>query len=181
LFFDNGHQHVNGDGSPDLNLDGILGGSIERFDTKMLLDPFEEEFDLPAALIELRDGRRWECEVVGQEDQPFVLGNIEIANTSQFVGVSLAGVKSLQDNDLIGLDPCRLVDRPRIETSESEVAFGSDDKEGQCLMNGTQTGKIEIPSIDDIKSGWFEGQLVQDIDIVNLPMGDNDDGGNASA
>jgi len=50
LFFDNGHQHINGDCYPDLSLDGILGGPIKRFDTKMLFDPFEEDLDLPATL-----------------------------------------------------------------------------------------------------------------------------------
>ena len=35
----------------------------------MLLDPFEEEFDLPAAAIELGDGQRRHGEVVGQKDQ----------------------------------------------------------------------------------------------------------------
>jgi hypothetical protein len=50
LFFDKGHQHVNSDCYPDLGFDGIVGGSIKRFDTKMLFDPFEEDLDLPATL-----------------------------------------------------------------------------------------------------------------------------------
>ena len=53
LFFDNGYQHVNRNCNPDLGLDGILGGSIKRFDTKVLLDPFEEDLDLPATLKQL--------------------------------------------------------------------------------------------------------------------------------
>ena len=53
LFFYNGYQHVNSDCNPDLGLDGILGGPIKRFDTKVLLDPFEEDFDLPATLKQL--------------------------------------------------------------------------------------------------------------------------------
>ena len=53
LFFDNGHQHVNSDCNPDLGLDGILGGPIKRFDTEVLLDPFEEDLDLPATLKQL--------------------------------------------------------------------------------------------------------------------------------
>jgi hypothetical protein len=35
----------------------------------MLLDPFEEQFDLPEAPIQLGNGQRWHGEVVGQEDQ----------------------------------------------------------------------------------------------------------------
>jgi hypothetical protein len=33
----------------------------------VLLDPFEEQFDLPPALVDLSDGRSWKREIVGQE------------------------------------------------------------------------------------------------------------------
>ena len=29
MFFDNGHEHVNGDGDPDLGLKGVLGSAEE--------------------------------------------------------------------------------------------------------------------------------------------------------
>lgn len=35
----------------------------------MLLDPFEEEFHLPAALVERADGQRWKRGVVGKKHQ----------------------------------------------------------------------------------------------------------------
>jgi len=57
LFFDDCHQLINGDGNPDLGFDGILGRAIRDFDSKVLLDPFEEQFDLPAALKKLGDGQ----------------------------------------------------------------------------------------------------------------------------
>jgi hypothetical protein len=53
LFFDDGYQHVYRDGNPDLSFHGILGGAIKRFDTKVLLDPFEEDLDLPTTLKQL--------------------------------------------------------------------------------------------------------------------------------
>ena len=52
-FLDNGHHDVNSDCNPDLGLDGILGGTTKCFDTKVLLDPFEEDLDLPATLKQL--------------------------------------------------------------------------------------------------------------------------------
>ena len=53
LFFGKGYQHVNRNCNPDLGLDGILGGPVKRFDTKVLLDPFEENLDLPTTLKQL--------------------------------------------------------------------------------------------------------------------------------
>ena len=91
------------------------------------------------------------------------------------------GIESFQDNDLIALDSDGLVHGPRIEASEPEVAFGSGDEEGRCLMDGIKAPEIEISTIDNVKGSWFEGHLIEDVDIMNLAVGDNDEGRNTSA
>jgi hypothetical protein len=48
-FFDDGDQHIDRDSNPDLSFDGVLRRAEEDFDSKMLLDPFEKQFDLPPA------------------------------------------------------------------------------------------------------------------------------------
>ena len=48
LLFQNSHQHVGRDSDPDLGLHRVLGRAVESLDTQVLLDPFEEELDLPA-------------------------------------------------------------------------------------------------------------------------------------
>ena len=54
-----------------MGFDRVLRGTEEDFDTKMLLDPFEKQFDLPPAAIEIGDGDGRQREIVGQEHQPF--------------------------------------------------------------------------------------------------------------
>jgi len=56
-FSQNGDQQVNGDGAPGLRAHGILARAVNGFDAPMLFEPFEEQFDLPAAMIQLRNGR----------------------------------------------------------------------------------------------------------------------------
>ena len=90
------------------------------------------------------------------------------------------GIESFQDNDLIALDPGEFVDGPRVEASEPEVAFGSGDEEGRCLMDGIKTIEIQISTIDNVNGSWLEGQLIEDVDVVNLAVGDNDEGWNTS-
>ena len=68
-FFQNGDEQVNGDGAPDLSAHGVRTRTVEGFDAQMLLDPFEEQFDLPAAMIQLRNGQGGRGEIVGQKDQ----------------------------------------------------------------------------------------------------------------
>ena len=48
LLLDDGDEHVGADGAPDLRLHRVLAGAQKLFNSKMLLDPFEEQLDLPA-------------------------------------------------------------------------------------------------------------------------------------
>jgi len=41
---------------PDLSFDGILGGPVKRLNTKVLLDAFEKDLDVPATLKQFGDG-----------------------------------------------------------------------------------------------------------------------------
>ena len=106
---------------------------------------------------------------------------VEIANAPKLVGISLVGIESFQNNDLVGLNPGGFVDGPRVQAPEPEVALGSDHVEGRCLVDGIKAIEVQISSVDDIESSRFEDQLIEDLDIVNLAVGNNDEGWNASS
>ena len=67
-FFDDCHQHVGTDGRPDLRLYRVDAGSDEGFDAQVLLDPLEEQLDLPATLVKQRHLQRVKLKLIGQED-----------------------------------------------------------------------------------------------------------------
>jgi hypothetical protein len=48
-------------------------------------------------------------------------------------------------------------------------------------MESIKAIEIQIPTVDNIKSSWFEDQLIEDVDVVNFAMRDNNDRGNASS
>jgi len=48
-------------------------------------------------------------------------------------------------------------------------------------MDGITAIEVQISSIDDVEGSWFEGQLIENFDIVNLAMGNNGEGGNTSS
>ena len=60
LLLDNGNQHIGRHGAPDLRLDGVLAVAQELLDSQVLLDPFEEQFDLPAILVKGSNSQRWQ-------------------------------------------------------------------------------------------------------------------------
>jgi hypothetical protein len=80
-FFDDGDQHIDRDSDPDLSFDCVLRRAEEDFDTKMLLDLFEKQFDLPPAAIAIGDGDSRQREIVGEEHQP-VVGSLNLTRRS---------------------------------------------------------------------------------------------------
>ncbi len=48
-----GDEHINRNGDPNLSLHGVLAGAIESLDAEVLLDPLEEQFYLPTAFVDL--------------------------------------------------------------------------------------------------------------------------------
>ena len=71
LLFDDSDQYVSGHGAPDLRLHRVLARAQKTLDAKMLLDPFEEQLHLPAALVQCGNGQRWQRRIVGQKHQRF--------------------------------------------------------------------------------------------------------------
>ena len=71
LLLDDGDEHVGGDGAPDLCLHGVLAGAQESLDTQVLLDPFEEQLDLPATFVERGNRQGWQRRVVAQKTSVF--------------------------------------------------------------------------------------------------------------
>ena len=58
---------------PDLSLQGVGAGADEGLDAQVLLERLEEQFDLPAALVDRGDGGGGEAAMIGEEDQRALL------------------------------------------------------------------------------------------------------------
>src|SRR5271155_2487613 len=85
----------------------------------MLLDPFEEQFDLPATFVESADGRRWQAELVGEEHQRSSRFGVPQADAPQVFRIMLAGIVTIQCDGLIADDTGRPVCRGRIDPMAS--------------------------------------------------------------
>jgi len=146
----------------------------------MLLDPFEEQFDLPAAFVELGNGYRRQREIIGQENKAFLSGCVKITNPSELFWIILFGIETFEGNDLIADNPDRFVNRIGIETFEMEITFRSGKENGHCLVNGVGAMKIEVTAVKNIERPGFEKKLIDDVDIMDLALRNFDHRGNAS-
>src|ERR1019366_4313319 len=122
--FDNGDQDIDGDSDPHLGAHGVFGRAIEGFDTQMLLDPFEEQFDLPTAAVELSDRQGWFGEIVGQEHEPFAGLRVAEADAPQRLRKLLAGTKARQHYSLVEEQPGGFVHWMRVAPLETGVLLG---------------------------------------------------------
>ena len=164
-----------------MRLHRILGCAVELFDTKMLLDPFEEQLHLPAALVECADGGCRQGEVVGKEHQPFVgLGVFELDAPQWRVEV-LARVESGEYDGLIANQPRASIDRMRITTHGLEIGFGARNKETARIVKAMQPFEVDIASVHDVEGTGLGHQQVEDIDVVHFPVADVQERGDVAA
>ena len=98
--FDVSQQQVKTNGDPNLRHYRILGGADETFNLQVLLDPLEEEFDLPAGFVYGRNRRCGELDVVGQEVILITGLSILEADTAKLDGTKMC-FRSSEFNRLI--------------------------------------------------------------------------------
>jgi len=138
LFFDDSHQDMDPQGDPDLGFDRIVTGAMKGFDAQVLLDPAEEQFDLPALSVELGDGQSRRFEVIGQEPkEAVVLGVVEF-DAPHFAGIILAGGGTGRVHGLVANPAGGENHRMRIEPRPTQPFLGPDDEESTGLGDTIQ-------------------------------------------
>ena len=180
LLFDDGHQDVNAHRDPDLRFDGVDRGAQEALDAQMALDPFEEEFDLPATFVEGRDGDRRQGEVVGEKHQGPLLFDVVEADAAHFVGVVGGAALTGERDGLVATHATGHVDGVRVESAKVHALLGPDDEERPGALQAMESLEIEIAAIHDIERARLEEQLVEPVDFVPFSLGDRDEAGNGT-
>ena len=178
---ENGDHQVNADRDPNLRLDGVFGQTEEGLHAKVLLDPFEEEFDLPARLVDLRDDQRFDLEVVGDEDQELSGLRVQEAYPPQVVGKERLGLRSVEADRLVGPQAGRLVHGTRLADVVAHVGLRSRHEEGPGRMDPRQPEKIDVSTIQYIESSCLEEDPIQSVDVVDSSLRDSDECGNRAA
>ncbi len=181
LLADDGNQNVNADGNPNLSLHSIGRSPIEIANSQVLFDPLEEEFYLPAAFVELGDGNGRQGKMIGQENKMALLFDIEEVNASQTFWIILMRIEASQTADLVGAHSALFVDGQGLVTNKVEIVLGSNHEESVSLVDGVKSGKVQVTAIHDVKSPRLDEKFVQDIDVVELSLGNLDKTGNRSS
>ena len=181
FLFDDGNEHIGGYGTPNLRLYCVLAVAQKLLDAQVLFDPFEEQLDLPAALVQSGNGQGRQGRVVGQENQGLLGLGVFEANAPQVLGVVLGCIVSVQRNGLIADDAAAPVHLGRVHAPGVHIGFGSSHKEGACLVHLEQASKVQIAPVHDVERAGLQDQDVQHIDLVHLAIADVDEGWDTAA
>ena len=100
FLLNDGNEHLGEHGAPNLRLDCVLAVAQKLLDAQVLLDPFEEQLDLPAAFVQSGNGQAARpCCWSGRPKLAWLLG--PEPDTAQVFGVVLRNVVTVQCDGLI--------------------------------------------------------------------------------
>jgi hypothetical protein len=180
LLFNNGNQHVGGNGAPDLRLHRILAVADKAFDAQMLLDPLEEQFDLPAIFVQRGNRQGGQSRIVGEKDQGLASSRVFEADAPQLLGIRFGRVVTVQCDALIADDAGGSIGWHRVHPVRVHATLGAGDEERAGLMQGVQSGEIQIAPVHHVECARLDGQDIQHTDLVGLAIADVEEGGNVA-
>ena len=91
----------------------------------MLLDPLEEQFHLPTALLEGADARGRQGHLVGYEDERLAGLGVFEAHATQAVVVALPGVVAIQSDGLVADEAGTAIRLGRIDSGKPRANHAS--------------------------------------------------------
>lgn len=167
-FLQTSDHQVGADRDPDLGFYRVFRAPVECLDPKILLDPFEEQFDAPACLVNARNGKGWSSEVVGEKDEILAGFGIAEMDSAQFSCVFGFGDKSAEPDRLIADQTGIFFDRTRFADMKAEISFCTDHEESTLGCKALQAVVIEVATVHDIDATRLDHDLIKEVDIVNV-------------
>jgi len=164
-------QEVDAHGDPDLGLYRVLRGAEKRFDMKMLLHPFEEQFHLPTGLVEGGDDMCRKYKVVGDEDQRLLIFGVSEPDAPQSFRVGRCGFHPIGHDNPIRSYAARFVDWQGLDSAHQQCCLGSRDEKRTGLMKSMKTLQVLIATVHDVVRTRLWPNNVQCVDIVDFSVG----------
>ena len=168
-------QKIVADGYPNLREDRVHCGAIEGFDVKMLLYPFEKQFDLPSFPIQFSDRQGHQSKVVCQESIDVIATKVLINNEPNGVRVLLGRNRINQSNRFVRNKARIRVNFPALQNFVSHVVLCPGNEVGVVEVKvSVERFKFYISLVHQIVSVGFNGYLVHNFRIMDKPISEID-------
>jgi len=171
-------QQEHGDqGCPNLDAQGVFADAHETFNLEVLLEGFEEEFDLPAGTIDFGQRCSAKVQMVGQQDDRALVFFVPHHDASQGMRAFGWGVDAGKPDDFVGQDVAVLRDRPPLDDLVDGVFFHAGDEEDSL---GNPRGKLlvmVVGAVHDDDGARGQAQQMQNFRIVSFGFRNQNEGG----
>lgn len=170
----NYHDQIGTDSRPDLSFYSIDALPVKCFDSKILFDPFKEQFNLPPAFVIVCDLLDLTVGDISKQDNILIVFGIDQMNTSQGFRVTMFGLRSSQPDDLVALQAGRTIDWSGGFSIKPQILFGSNDKTTSTAVQVIQALVIQIGTIHNVDAASHDWNHIQNVDIVGATIGNMD-------
>lgn len=174
-------QQIVTDGYPDLRVHRILGRPIERLDMQVLLDPFEENLNLPPFPIEFGNCNRLQHGVIGQESVYLSVPKVFIDNEPEVVRVFSGCVVARKMDGLVRYETRLRIDLAVFKDFILHVVLGPCHEPCVLLMEmGVKGVELHIALVHEIIGSGFYRNLVHHLGIVDRGLREADKSGDGA-
>src|SRR5215467_3971776 len=163
-------QEISDHGGEDLQPDGIFVLAKEFADAQMLLDPTEQEFDLPAAFVEGSDLDGGASQVIGDErDRPTLVApqpNAPQRNRQPSIAFARElDLGIVDDGEAIANDR---VARAPVGGAQAHVHFGAGDEESPVIVDLPPPAEVTIAFVEHVSRAADDRRAAADFDIIDI-------------
>ena len=158
----------------DLDSNSILGLSPEGFDTKMLLDPFEEQLNLPSVAIKLGNILGSKIEVICVVSKGSLQVWCKVDNTSDSTWIVALIPLTCESYGLIIKNIILSIEKffP-VHNFIFRSTFLTDDEESHRDVDCIESCQVKVTSVKDIAGVSLISDPVHCVDIVDDRIGDS--------
>src|SRR5882757_9440208 len=155
--------------SDDLQANGVVVLAHELAKVEMLLDPAEQEFDLPAPLVEGRNLNRGAFEIVGDKSNrsAHVTFDLDASQRDRQLGIALAGEYDVGIGDDSEAVADGLAHVPGLRHAQARVNLDARDEESLGGVDLLPPAKVIIALVEDVGRTGFEFRLTADLDVID--------------
>ncbi len=136
----------------------------------MLLDPLEEQLNLPPTPVQLGDGQWRKFHVIGEKHQFLVALRVAVTDSAQKLRVAVLGVGAGQSDPLVTDQAGGAVHRVRVDTLALGVLFGAQHKVAADHVHDLKAGEIQVGAVHDVERTAFGDQPVQYVHVVQFAI-----------
>ena len=134
----------------------------------MLLDPFKEEFHLPAFPVEFRDRQRIKYGIIGNEPVNHTGGIVLICNHPERLRIMFTRIIPSKLDHLVTYHTGFYINRAGAFNSILHIIFCPGNEESPVSMNKfIQAGEIQLSLVNYVYGSWLNIKVIKDFNIMD--------------